>query len=81
MAKITDRSFQMMARYLPGSRTPLDPLASPGAFKKHGGDWTKFVTAKGPKAAEMLEAWRDEVGREVNTYAQFLAKFPGGKRK
>ena len=28
MAKLSDRSFQMMARYLPGSGTAVDPLSS-----------------------------------------------------
>ena len=81
MARMTDRSFQMMARYLPGSKTPLDPLFSPNSFKnKYGGDWTKPVIEKGPKAAAMLEEWRNEVGHDVDTFAKFLAKFPKGKR-
>lgn len=78
---VSDRSFQMFGRYFPGSKSSVDPLLAPSALKnKYKGDWTKFVTEKGAKTAEMWEAFRDEVGRDVDTYAKFLAKFPGGKR-
>ena len=77
MAKISDRSFQMLARYLPGSGAGVDPLSSPGILAKHKGDFSKMVP---PKLQEDWEAFRDEIGRSINTYAKFVAKYPGGKR-
>lgn len=77
MPKISDRDFQMLARWLPGSGTAVDPLSSPGILAKYKGDFSKMVPARNQAA---FEEFRDEIGRSINTYAKFVAKYPGGKR-
>lgn len=77
MPKINDRDFQMLARWLPGSGTAVDPLSSPAKLKSYGGDFSKMVPARNQAA---FEAFRDEIGRDVDTYKKFTARYPGGKR-
>ena len=44
VAGMDNRTFQMMARYLPNSGTGVDPVASPGTVQnKYGGDWAKMI--------------------------------------
>lgn len=75
---IQGRTFQMLGRYLPGSGTAVDPLSSPAALAKAGGDFSKLVPARN---RAQFEQFRDEIGRDVDTYAKFIAKYPGGKRQ
>lgn len=77
MARIQDRTFQMLGRFLPGSGTAVDPLFAPAKLASYGGDFSKLVPARN---RAQFEAFRDEIGRDIDTYKKFVARYPGGKR-
>lgn len=58
IAGMDARTYAMLARYLPGSGTGVDPLSSPGQIAKYGG-WEQFNKATmNPKVRALWDQFR-----------------------